>query len=126
MKCSACLEKKCKRKYKNRNECVGKNEDIDCSCLCQVTLKRTIIVTSLSVIFGCAIVFGGAFLMAIYNDNIYLVIIGDAIIIGFGCILVGFSLKKLHSGDRMSLSNTFQGVFLKMFCPKYTYKTSSL
>lgn len=135
MKCSTCKVKKCKRKHKNCNECVGKVEDINCSCLCQVTATRTIIVTSLSVIIGCAIAFskfyfiihfliifflwffsGGILLTVIYS-SLYIIAAG-AVVTVFGTSLVAFSLKKLNSGDRMSLSNTFQAVGLRMCCPK--------
>ena len=59
MKCSECELNKCERKYENRHKCVGKEEKVDCTCVCQISLAADILTTSASVGSGVAVVAGG-------------------------------------------------------------------
>lgn len=56
MKCSACQENKCEGKYENCHKCTGKDEKIECTCICQVPsdLKRK----SASIFAGIAAIGG--------------------------------------------------------------------
>ena len=54
MKCSACANNECEGKYENREKCLGKKENIECTCICQKTRKEANIATASSVTAGIA------------------------------------------------------------------------
>jgi hypothetical protein len=58
MKCSKCFVKDCGRKYLNRHVCVGEEEGIQCTCICQVSSKEASIASAASFGSGLAAIVG--------------------------------------------------------------------
>jgi hypothetical protein len=104
MKCSACKINDCRRKYENRGKCVGKNENIDCTCTCQVSGAEKIATTLLSLEAGTGAVVGGISIIFLTGKLAYL--IGGCALIGAGLSLIINPIQKQISGERMTLANT--------------------
>lgn len=123
MKCSACDAKKCDRKYENRHKCVGKEENINCSCVCQISLAADIASTSASIGSGIAVVAGGIF-FTVLTGGVGLIglagIVAGSTIIGAGSSLVMNPIQKKITGERMTLKDVAQDVALGAVIGNFT------
>jgi hypothetical protein len=110
MKCSACENKKCGRKYENRHECVGEKEGIECSCSCQVSLVEEITASAASL--GSGIVAAGAGVALTIMTGGWFGVIAGASMIGAGSTLVMNPFQRKITGERMTARDTVQDVAL--------------
>jgi hypothetical protein len=116
MKCSACQNKECERKYENRHKCVGEKENITCSCTCQVSLTEEVTTSVLSVAAGIATFAGGiAFTMATGGLGGFAfagALVAGGVCTGVGSTLVINPIQKQITGDHMTLKDIGQDVAL--------------
>lgn len=110
MKCSACENNECERKYANRHRCVGDKEEIDCTCTCQESAADEIAKSGFSVSAGIASVAGGVAL-TMMTGGVFAVVAG-ASLIGAGSSLIMNPVQKKITGERMTLKDTAQDIAL--------------
>lgn len=104
MKCSACQNNECERKYENRDKCLGEKEEIECNCSCQTSFSEKVTKYSASVGAGIAAVTGGVALTVMTGGMA--AIIGGAAMIGAGSSLVMNPIQKQIFGECMTLVDT--------------------
>lgn len=110
MKCSACQNNECEKKYANRDKCVGKKEEIECTCTCQVSLITEITTSVVSVGAGIAAAAGGVALTVMTGGII--AIISGAALVGAGSSMIMNPIQKQISGECMTLKDTAQDIVL--------------
>lgn len=104
MKCSACQNNECERKYENRHKCVGDKEKLECSCTCQITAAQEITTTAISIGSGIGIAAAGVALTIMTGG--LAAIIGGAALVGAGSSLVMTPIQKQITGESMTLTET--------------------
>lgn len=110
MKCSACQNNECERKYENRHKCVGKKEKLECSCTCQITAAEEITTTAISIGSGIGLAAAGVALTIMTGG--LAAIIGGAALVGAGSSLVMTPIQKQITGESMTLTETAQDIAL--------------
>jgi hypothetical protein len=124
MKCSSCAAGDCERSYANRNRCVGREEDIECSCTCQVSATDEVLTTMTSVLYGGAAIAGGILLTA-STGGLGLIpfigaMVGGGALIGGGSSLVMAPVQKKIAGEHMTLKDTVVDVAIGATIGKIT------
>lgn len=110
MKCSVCQNNECERKYENRHKCVGEEEELECSCTCQITAAQEVVTSAISIGSGIGIAAAGVALTVMTGGLAAL--IGGAALIGAGSSLVMSPIQKQITGESMSLTETAQDIAL--------------
>lgn len=110
MKCKACQNNDCERKYENRHICTGSEDGIKCSCTCQVTSAQKYATTAISIGAGVVAVAGGITL-TVLTGGIF-AIVGGAALLGAGSSMVMTPIKKQTSGEQMTVKDTAKEVAL--------------
>jgi hypothetical protein len=110
IKCSTCVDNKCRWKYENRRKCVGKDENIECICSCQQSVGEEIASSAVSIGCGMAAAAGGIALTMLTSGVI--AVVGGAAMIGAGSSLVMNPLQKKIAGERMTLEDSLRDVAL--------------
>lgn len=105
MKCDACQEYRCERKYRHRDECKG-----TCTCTCQVSESETVGTAVLSIGAGIAVAASGVAL-TVTNDGLF-AIIGGAALVGAGSSMIMNPIQKKISGECMTMKDTVQDILL--------------
>lgn len=110
MKCSACRNHECDKKFANRRSCFGKKEEINCSCKCQITVLEEVSTSIFSIGAGIACAAGGVALTVMTGGMA--AVIGGAALVGIGSSMIMNPIQKQITGERMTLSDSAQDVAL--------------
>jgi hypothetical protein len=106
IKCSTCTDNKCRWKYEKRRKCVGRDENIECICICQQSVREEIASSAVSIGFGMAAATGGIALTMLTSGVI--AVVGGAAMIGAGSSLVMNPIQKKISGERMTFEDSLK------------------
>jgi hypothetical protein len=123
MKCSACEEKVCERKYANRGCCLGVKEDIKCLCTCHVHAFEEIATSVLSFGVGATAIAGGVAL-TFFTGGI--AVLGGGALMGIGSKMMMNPIQKKISGEHMTLKGSTVGVITAATSGEINYDFSEL
>lgn len=110
MKCSTCQNNECERNFDNKAKCLGKKEEIDCSCTCQVSAAEEIATSLISIGTGIGAAAGGVVLTVMTGG--LLAIIGGAALIGAGSTMILNPIQRKITGERLTLSDSATDIAL--------------
>lgn len=116
-KCTLCQLNECGRKFANRAKCLGKKEEIECICTCQMSGADEMLAAAGSVGVGLLATAGGIVLSI--NTGGLFAVVGGAALIGAGSSLMINPIQKKIGGERMTLMDTAKETLLGASIGKY-------